>query len=294
MSHRIRFCAGLLAFVAPSLVSCAADTVIYEKVSPYNTVIVTEDPRGMRTLLFERGGTRQSVVKPGDPDHLELAYARAALAGLALCGEPRRMLVVGLGGATLPTFLRKYYPDAAIDIVEIDPEVVDVAKKFFGFREDERMRAYVADGRRFIEGSREPYDVIFLDAYGARNVPAHLATQEFLQAVRAAVAPSGVVAGNVWRPASNPLYGRMLRTYQEVFDRVFILDVAGDVNAIFLALPRGEGLEQAELAARARKVSATKQFRFDLGEVVEYGFIDAREKNPSVRVLRDADPSTLR
>jgi len=294
MSRRIQFCAGMLALVAPSLVSCAADTVIYEKVSPHNTVIVTEDQRGMRTLLFERGGTRQSVVKPGDPDHLELAYARAALAGLALCGEPRRMLVVGLGGATLPTFLRKYYPDAVIDIVEIDPEVVDVSKRFFGFREDERMRAHVADGRRFMEGPREPYDAIFLDAYGARNVPAHLATQEFLQAVRRTLAPGGVVVGNVWRPASNPLYGRMLRTYQEVFDRVFILDVAGDVNAIFLALPREEGLGQSELAALARKVSAAKGFRFDLGEVVEYGFTDAKEKNPSVRVLRDADPGTLK
>jgi spermidine synthase len=287
MSPRLCVCAGILAFVAPPLVSCAADAVIYEKASSYNTIVVTEDHRGLRTLLFERGGGRQSVVKPGDPDHLELAYARAALAGLALCGEPRRILVVGLGGATLPTFLRKHYPDATIDIVEIDPEVVDVARKFFGFREDERMRAHVADGRRFIESAREPYDAIFLDAFGARNVPAHLTTQEFLLAVRRAVAPSGVVVGNVWRRASNPLYDPMLRTYQEVFDELFILEVAGDVNAIFLALPRKQGISGAELAARAREVSTTRRFRFDLGEVVEYGFVDAREKNPSVRVLRD-------
>jgi len=286
MSPRLCVCAGILAF-APSLISCAADTVIYEKASSYNTIIVTEDQRGLRTLLFERGGGRQSVVKPGDPDHLELAYARAALAGLALCGEPRRILVVGLGGATLPMFLRRYYPDATIDIAEIDPEVVDVARKFFGFREDERMRAHVADGRRFIESPRDPYDVIFLDAFGARNVPAHLTTQEFLRAARRAVAPSGVVVGNVWRRASNPLYDRMLRTYQEVFDELFILEVAGDVNAIFLALPRKQALGGAELAARAREVSTTRRFPFDLGKVVEYGFLDAREKNPSAGVLRD-------
>src|SRR5262245_23384016 len=289
-----RACAGTLAFVAPTLVSCAADGVLYEKASSYNTIVVTEDYRGLRTLLFERGGTRQSVVKPGDPDHLELAYARTALAGLALCGEPRRMLVVGLGGATLPAFLRKYYPEATIDIVDIDPEVVDVAKRFFGFREDERMRAHVADGRRFIEASREPYDIIFLDAFGARSVPPHLTTQEFLQAARRAVATSGVVVGNIWRPASNPLYYPMLRTYQEVFDELFILDVAGDVNTIFLALPRKQTLTQAELAAIARKVSTMKGFRFDLGSVVEYGFLDARERDPFARVLRDADLGTLR
>src|ERR1700704_5759819 len=274
------YAAALAAF---SLPGCAAQTVIYEKASPYNTIIVTEDHRGLRTLLFERGGGRQSVVKPGDPDHLELPYARVALAGLALCEDPRRILVVGLGGGSLPMFLRAHYPGATIDVAEIDPEVVDVAKKFFGFVEDERMRARVGDGRQFIE--RAPpggYDIIFLDAFGARDVPKHLTTQEFLLAVRRALAPSGVVVSNVWRPASNPLHDSMVRTHQEAFEELFILDVPGDVNNVFLALPRVQALGQRELALLARKISTAKRFRFDLGELVEYGFRHAREKNPRV------------
>src|SRR6195256_5706152 len=271
------------ALAALSVPGCAAQTVIHEKASPYNTIIVTEDHRGLRTLLFERGGGRQSVVKPGDPDHLELPYARVALAGLALCEDPRRILVVGLGGGSLPMFLRAHYPGATIDVAEIDPEVVDVAKKFFGFVEDERMRARVGDGRQFIE--RAPpggYDIIFLDAFGARDVPKHLTTQEFLLAVRRALAPSGVVVSNVWRPASNPLHDSMVRTHQEAFEELFILDVPGDVNNVFLALPRVQALGQRELALLARKISTAKRFRFDLGELVEYGFRHAREKNPRV------------
>ncbi len=290
MKVRLYLRAGLFAVIAPCVLACAAQTVIYEKTSPYNTILVTEDHSGLRTLLFERGGSRQSVVKPGDPDHLELRYAQVAFVGLALCEEPRHILVVGLGGGTLPAFLRKHYPSAAIDVAEIDPDVVDIAKKFFGFREDERMRAHVADGRAFIENVRQPqYDVIFLDAYGARNVPAHLTTQEFLQAVRRAVVPSGVVVGNVWRPSSNPLYDSMVRSYQEVFDDLFILDVPGDANNILLALPRKQRLSQNELALAARKISTARQFRFDLGDMVEYGFLDARTKNRDVRVLRDSD-----
>jgi len=282
--------AGLFAVIAPCVLACAAQTVIYEKASRYNTIVVTEDSKGLRTLLFERGGARQSVVEPGDPDHLELSYARVAFVGLALCEEPRRVLVVGLGGGTLPTFLRKYYPNAAIDVAEIDPDVVDVAKRFFGFREDERMRAHVGDGRAFIESVRQPhYDIIFLDAYGAHNVPEHLTTREFLQAVRRAVVPSGVVVGNIWRPASNPLYASMIRTYQEAFDDLFILDVPGDVNNILLALPRKQRLTRSELALAARKISAAKQFRFDLGDLVEHGFFHANEKNQDGHVLRDSD-----
>jgi len=286
---RLYLHAGLSALAALTVLACSAQTVVYEKASPFNTIIVTEDHRGLRTLLFERGGGRQSVVKPGDPDHLELPYARVALAGLALCEEPRRILVVGLGGGSLPMFLRKHYPAAAIDVAEIDPGVVDVAKQFFGFREDELTRAHVGDGRQFIENVRQGYDIIFLDAFGARDVPKHLTTQEFLLAVRRVLVTSGVVVSNVWRPSANPLHDSMVRTHQEAFDELFILDVPGDVNNILLALPRKQPLNRSELAQLARKISAAKQFRFDLGEQVEYGFHYASGKSGPGRVLRDAD-----
>jgi len=287
---RLYLHAGLSALAALTVLACSAQTVIYEKASSFNTIIVTEDHKGMRTLLFERGGGRQSVVKPGDPDHLELPYARVALAGLALCEEPRRILVVGLGGGSLPMFLRKHYPAAGIDVAEIDPDVVDVAKKYFGFREDERMHAYIGDGRQFMANARQAdYDIIFLDAFGARDVPKHLTTLEFLQITRRALVTSGVVVSNVWRPAANPLHDSMVRTHQEAFDELYILDVPGDVNNILLALPRKEPLNRSELAQLARKISAAKQFRFDLGEQVEYGFHYASGKSGPGRVLRDAD-----
>jgi len=286
---RLYLHAGLSALAALTVLACSAQTVISEKASPFNTIIVTEDHKGMRTLLFERGGGRQSVVKPGDPDHLELPYARVALAGLALCEEPRRILVVGLGGGSLPMFLRKHYPAAAIDVAEIDPGVVDVANQFFGFHEDELTRAHVGDGRQFIENVRQGYDIIFLDAFGARDIPKHLTTQEFLLAVRRVLVTSGVVVSNVWRPSANPLHDSMVRTHQETFDELFILDVPGDVNNILLALPRKQPLNRSELAQLARKISAAKQFRFDLGEQVEYGFHYASGKSGPGRVLRDAD-----
>ena len=71
MKRHLYFRAGLCALAAFSLMACA-QTLIYEKASPYNIIIVSEDGSGLRTMLFERSGARQSVVKPGDPDHLEL------------------------------------------------------------------------------------------------------------------------------------------------------------------------------------------------------------------------------
>lgn len=281
--------AALCLLVVLAALARADERVLYEKPSAFGTIVVTEDEYGVRVLRFGLRGPRQSVGKPGDPDYLALPYARVAFTGLALCEEPRRILVVGLGGGTLPLFLRKYYPGATIDAVDIDPAVVDVAKRFFGFSEDEFMRAHVGDGRQFIEQFRQPYDAIFLDAFGGSSVPAHLTTQEFLQAVRRAVKPDGVVVGNVWARYHNPLYDSMVRTYQEVFEELFVLTVQDAGNIILLALPRRLPLDRDELAQRARKVSAAKGFRFDLGSVVEYGLQPAQGNNHLGRVLRDAD-----
>jgi spermidine synthase len=283
---------ALLHVAALALLSTIAvraePTILYEKPSKFGHVIVTE-ANGLRTLLFEKHGALQSVVKPGDPEHLELPYAPVAFTSLALCGELRRALVVGLGGGTLPMFLRHHYRDAVIDAVDIDPDVVHVAREYFGFRDDNRMRAIVADGRAFIEQSRQPYDLIFLDAFGSDTVPPSLTTQEFLRAVLRMVRPGGVVVGNIWDRGSNRLYDSMVRTYQEVFADLYILDVGGASNKILLALPRRLNLSEDDLARRAREVSVAKGFRFDLGALVSRGFEHAIEKNHEGRVLRDVD-----
>jgi spermidine synthase len=278
----------ILGLVACATLARAEPTVLYERESPFGPVIVTEE-RGLRTLWFEKGGARQTVVKLGDPAHLDLPYAGSAFTGLALCAGPRRVLVVGLGGGTLPMFLRHYYPDATIDAVDINPDVVKVAREFFGFRDDARMRAHVADGRKFIEETSQPYDLIFLDAFGADSVPPSLTTREFLGAVRRALRPDGVVVGNIWNRAHNPLHDSMVRTYQEVFSELYILDVQHAGNRIVLALPRRQPLTREQFAELATKVSRTKGFRFDLGERVIHGFNHATARSSEGRVLHDAD-----
>ncbi|HIQ22190.1 MAG TPA: hypothetical protein EYH34_13280 [Planctomycetes bacterium] len=277
----------LLAVAAACFASLGQEKILYERQSAYNTILVTEDGRGMRTLYFERGGVRQSVVKPDDPDLIELAYARAMPVGLAFVEEPRRVLIIGLGGGTIPSFLHKHYPQTIIDVVDIDPEVVAVAKQFFGFREDALMKAYVQDGRRFVERCRSRYDIVFLDAFGPDSIPYHLATREFLTAVRGILAPGGIVVGNVWSRSSNRLYDSMILTYQDVFEAVYILDVRGAGNKIIFGLPRAQPVDRLELARRASRISRTRRFPFDMGEAVLYGFHAAAEEILRGTVLRD-------
>ena len=284
-SRRAFLVASVLATVALAAPASAYESVLYEKTSAYSSIVVTDEGDGLRALRFGRNGVRQSLVKPGDPEYLGLPYTRVALTGLALSVEPRRILVVGLGGGTLPAFLRRHYPDAAIDAVDIDPEVAFVAREYFGFKEDARMRIHVADGRKFIEDVREPYDAIFLDAFGSDAVPSHLTTQEFLQAVRRAVTPGGVVIGNIWDRAYNRLYDSMVRTYRAAFEELFVVAVGDSGNRILFALPRRQPLARSELAGAVRGSQAARRFGFDMGGLVERGLLE--EESAGGRVLRD-------
>jgi spermidine synthase len=267
-----------------------AERIILEQKSPFNTIVVSEDDDGLRILRFERFGARQSVVKPGDPDHIELPYARVMIPMPFLFVEqPMSALIIGLGGGTIPSFLRKRFPQMRIDVVDIDPGVVDVAKSHFGFREDELMRAHVEDGRRFVERTRERYDLVFLDGFGTDSVPAHLTTREFLTAVRGVLAPQGAVIGNVWGRQVNRQYDSMVKTYRAVFDGLHVVDVIGSGNKILIATAARRELSHFELIDRAQKVARKLKLRHDVSEIAERNMRAPGEDGIAGKLLLDAE-----
>ena len=283
----LRLALAVLAFLACS--ASSPRTVLYEKQSPYTFVSVTEDVEGRRYLQFDKSGALQSVVHPEQPLALALPYTRVSMVGLAFVPEPKRILVVGLGGGAMPMFLRAVVPGAHIDVVDIDPDVVNVAKRFFGFREDAHLRAHVADGRGFVEAAGPAYDLVFLDAYGPDSIPEHLATVEFLTAVRARLAQGGAVVGNVWEFPPNARFDSMVHTWQVGFLQLYTFDVRGSANRILVGLAHPEKQARATLESRAETLERAKSIPFDLSELVVEGYEDATQRNPRGVVLKDAN-----
>jgi spermidine synthase len=279
----------LPALLLLSQACLAAERIILERKSPYNTIFVSEDDWGMRILRFERSGARQTVVKLGDPDHLELPYARVLPIAFIFMEKPRSALVIGLGGGTIPSFLRKRFPDMKIDAVDIDPGVVEVAKSHFGFREDAKMRAYVDDGRRFVEQAKGRYDLIFLDGFGTDSVPAHLTTREFLQSVRRLLTPHGVTIGNLWGREVNRNYDSMVKTYRAVYDDIRVIDVPASGNKILIACPWRIDIPDLEMTSRARSVSSQLRLRNDILELVERNVREPGQDGMTGRLLTDAE-----
>lgn len=233
----------------------AQRTVIHEEPSQYRDIVVTEF-NNQRCMLFNvhRGDMNQTCIDLRDPRRLVFNYTRMSFAGLLLNEQPRRILVAGLGGGTIPTVMRELFPQARIDVLEVDPAVVSVAREYFNYREDEQLLTHVVDARVFIKRAglrNEEYDYIVLDAFSGEYIPEHLLTREFLQEVRQILSDDGVVIANTF--ASSRLYDYESVTYAAVFGEFFNFKTAGSGNRIILA--RKQALPAAaELNMPARRL----------------------------------------
>lgn len=260
--------------LAVFFIARAQPTVLFEEPSSTGVVRVIERPDGLRELYLAEGGGRQSALYPRFPRRLVLDYTRVAATGVALVPPEARVLFVGLGGGAMPSWLRQVRNDTPIDVVEIDSTVVVAAREYFGFREDAAMRVWVADGRPFIEEAPAGFwGLVVLDAFSPEGVPPELTTVEFLEAVRHAVGPDGVVVSNLHTTA--PQHAGVVAGYEAVFDEVVLLQVPGRAQQILVASGGGRSLDEATMIEAARRFTERSEPGFDLGELVDEAYVGA-------------------
>jgi spermidine synthase len=236
----------------------------------YNDIFVGKYESILK-LAFQWKGwyTRESEANLADPDDLPLLYTRVFSLAAIYPPEIKRVLVLGLGGGSIPIYLHRFLPEATIDVVEIDPGIIAVAKKYFGIRETSRLHLIESDGRVFLTRHPEPYDVIMVDVFTGSYIPFHMMTKEFYQLVRSRLSPHGVVAFNIW-PAEK-LFASNVRTLKLAFDQLEFFnsgDEAIEATSAIVLAPL-DGLTAAETAQKAAAAQERYKFRFDLTGLLE-------------------------
>jgi len=168
-------------------------------------ITVAEDDN-QRNLYLD-GGILQSCMLHADPNGLCLEYSQAMMSALLFQPAPRKVLLVGLGGGSLVKFLLEFCPDARLDVAEINPEVVQVARKFFLLPENELLRIMTAPGEAVVGdllAAGDSYDLILLDAFDDNGPARALLEENFLRRCRMLLAKGGIFVMNLWnRPADN-------------------------------------------------------------------------------------------
>lgn len=197
--------------------------IVYTKRSLYRNILVSDEGDRMCMAFRLRTGqvnSLQSCMLKADHDKLVFDYSKAVMTGLLSTPNPKRILVLGLGGGSIPRVYAKLYPKAQIDVVEIDPAVVQVAADWFDFKASASMKVHTKDGRQFVKQAGvfgQSWDLVVLDAFNGDYIPEHMMTREFLEECKAILTPNGTLVANTF--SRSQLYASESATYAAVFGR---------------------------------------------------------------------------
>jgi spermidine synthase len=159
---------------------------------------------GVRTLLFSSEWI-QGAMRIARPWNLELEYTREMMASLLLRDPPGKVLLIGLGAASLTKFLYRHYPLAHLTVVEIEAAVVAAARQFFKLPEDpKRLNLVIGDGAEYVLNCKGNFDLILVDGFDENAHSGALETLPFYQACRACLSNEGIMAVNLLTRSRNP------------------------------------------------------------------------------------------
>jgi len=238
------------------------ERVIEEVRSEYNHIVVAE--RGTTRTMYFVVDDLQYIESRWDrryPRSLDLDYTRTMMAGFLVQPKVKRILMIGFGGGQMSNYLFDRFEGIEIDAVDIDPEVIRLARRYFGVPKSPRYRTHAADGRLFVEQAGDArWDMVILDAFRGVFVPYHLKTVEYYQSLLQHLAPGGVVVANLHSQTS--MYKHDRNTFAAVFPQGYCFRSENGRQSSFVASADPTAL--GVYAMRTNAQALQPHFDFDL------------------------------
>lgn len=227
------------------------------------TVYVSEK-FGVRSLHIG-SDTVQSAMRLARPNDLELSYTRSMMACLLFQADPRKVLMIGLGGGSVAKYVYHQLPSAKLRVLELDPQVVAIARQCFQVPPDDaRFEVVIGDGAEYMARRDARADLIMVDGYDAESHVEALATREFYSHCRARLAAGGLLVVNLW--GGDRQFNEVLKRIEGVFpDGTLCLPARklGNVIAFAFRDPPGP-LVWADLERRAVELEVRHGLEFPL------------------------------
>ncbi|MEW6164407.1 MAG: fused MFS/spermidine synthase [Pseudomonadota bacterium] len=224
--------------------------------------IQVSESAGVRYLHFSSHWI-QGAMRVARPFALELDYTREMMAALLLRPDadwPRSVLLIGLGAASLTKFLYRHRPEARLTVVEIEPDVIHVARQHFKLpEENERLRIVLDDGAAFVAATRQRFDLILVDGFDENARTGMLDTLPFYLNCKARLSGSGLLVTNLLSKRKGTR--RSIERIEEAFDGRALAFPSCDSGNVIAFAATGAPVEHGigELKAGARRLKTATE-----------------------------------
>ena len=198
---------------------------------------------GVRSLYLG-SETVQSAMRVKAPYELELAYSRGMMMFLLFMKQPKDLLMIGLGGGSIPKYIHHFLPEMQTRVVEINPRIIQ------------------GDGVVYLQENNGTADVLLLDIFDSQGVPPEIYNQAFFDTCEASLILDGMMAVNLWGSDKNfDIY--LQRIEQSFHDRVLVLRTGRPGNIVVFGFKRPpRDLRWSTLRVRAKALQEHHKIEF--------------------------------
>jgi len=230
------FCASLcLVGLLPVIAAAESKDFVEQFDTIYNSLTIERRGDYVEMRARARGSEAlESAVDLTDPLKLVVPYTRSLYSGLFFNPRPKRVMMIGLGGAGFHRLFAAAFPDTLLQTVELDPKVFELCRTRMEFKPTANTPVAIMDGRMFVKRDKGQWDWLILDAFRGGFVPPHLKTVEFYRECAARLNERGVFVTNLH--ATTELFYSDVKTIQAVFPQVVLFNTDGRGNVIACAV----------------------------------------------------------
>ncbi len=247
--------------------------------SQYNNIKIYKSGSYV-TMRFSRAHSEfsESTINTSNSMELPLSYNRSIMAALAYSPDCKKILMVGLGGGAITRYINMFMPSVDITNVELDRDVIRLAKKYFGIKESENYRIIESDGRIYLKQNMDTnYDIVILDAFRGGYIPFHLLTKEYFSLIKEHLNMNGCVALNLH--TNSELYDSTIVTLKGTF-----ANIDSYTDGITIAYD-GQKRSIDSLTSNAKVIQDKYGFYYDMSKII--GLTSDLTYNSDAKILTD-------
>ena len=248
------------------------EKTLYDATSQYSHIRVKQVGNKRRLVYVKQVNDNQIEYTQSDRDMLDplslsMEYTRLIFSSLLFfpgLANIKRILMIGLGGGVFCPVIREHLPHATLDIVEIDKMVVDLARRYFNFKESANVNLYIDDGREFIEKTEHRYDLVLSDPYliigDNYEVPGRLRTVEYYRSLKDILNEGGVFTANIF--LDDRSLAQEIKTIADLFGPTYFFSGKSNNSAIVACHSPSTKYSKDDLIEAARRLESQHRFSF--------------------------------
>jgi spermidine synthase len=225
---------------------------------------LTVTSEGGTITLWSAARTRHTVYDSAAPHLPGLEYARNMLATLAFCPQAQSCLILGLGGGSIPRMLLAARPQIEVEAVELDPDVMELAARYFNIHALPRFTIRMGDAASFLRQCTSRYGIVVVDTYIGEKFPDHCTTPEFIQDARKCMLEAGILAVN-WLSDDRQTQKTLIRNLESIIGPVWQLPGLKSRNLVYFV--PAQPLSHKEVISAAAAVEAEIPFENSLKRI---------------------------